>query len=215
MTPGKYLDSLIIQSKDVIVQANHWIIDVRDNRGGSRKSYEGILGYLYTSPIRIEGGWFLSSPDIIEISKKYRSEYPEGSSSRNFYNYRIEKMEQFPGSLIPDTGFLINYDTVLKKPARVSVLVNKNCGSACELFLISAKQSAKVTVFGESSFGGIDRGDAYIFDCGCNGLRISIPIGKRKPEIYKKPIDNIGIPPDVNIPIDTDWIKFVETYKVR
>jgi Peptidase family S41 len=198
------LDSIIVSNADKIKKADHLIIDVRDNLGGSRRVYSEVLKYLYTKPIFIESAWFLSTPEIIKAAKRNMASYPQGSSLNNYYKERIARKEQNLGHLY--------YDTVFQKPSRISILVNRRCGSACELFLISAKQSEKVTIFGESSNGAIDRGDAYIFDCGCSNLSVSIPVSKRIPEVYKMAIDNIGIPPDVPLQPHKDWIKQVNRH---
>jgi C-terminal processing protease CtpA/Prc len=119
------------------------------------------------------------------------------------------------GKKIFDSGYYYTRDTVYHYPNRISVLVNKNTISAAELFLISAKQSKKVTVFGENTAGGGDKLDAHSFSLGCGEGVISIPTSIRIAESYKKPIDYIGIPPDIRIPGGVDWIDFVLKYRKK
>jgi C-terminal processing protease CtpA/Prc len=117
------------------------------------------------------------------------------------------------GNKVLDTGYYYVKDTIYKYPETISVLVNSNTISAAELFLISAKQSKKVMVFGENSSGGGDKLDAYPVSIGCDNVVIFIPISIRIGESYKKPIDYIGIPPDIRIPGRVDWIDFVLKYR--
>jgi C-terminal processing protease CtpA/Prc len=119
-------------------------------------------------------------------------------------------MEKNPGKLVLDTGGFLKFDTIANLPKNVSILVNDGCGSAGEFFLLAARQSSKVKLFGQPSYGAVDRADAYVYER--KNFRVSIPISLRIPEYYKKPIDNIGIPPDVYLPKNIDWVDFVIKY---
>jgi C-terminal processing protease CtpA/Prc len=102
---------------------------------------------------------------------------------------------------------------VYKNPERVSFLVNKGTGSAAEMFLLEAKQSKKVKLYGTNSSGAVDYTEYVKILMPCKFYTLYYPACKslRLPDY---PLDNIGIKPDVEIPADTaDWIDYVKKYK--
>jgi Peptidase family S41 len=209
-----YLDSLIENNKQKILNTKHLIIDMRINFGGTTSTYAGVLPILYTNPIRVESAWIYSSPKNIADKKASFLNRKDSLTSEWLANRELlSQMETRPNTLILDSGYYIKYDTLYKYPEKISILISDRCGSAGELFLISAMQSKKVTLFGKNTFGTIDRSDAAFFENECKVLKISVPTMLRNPEVYKKPIDNIGISPNIRIPENTDWINYVIEHK--
>jgi hypothetical protein len=213
ITPEFY-DSIINRNLHLISQTPHLVIDLRNNYGGSVRAYRSVLPLLYTNPIRVESSFFSATNDIITERETYlQTRKDTGTISYRHQKDLISLMKLNIGKKIFDSGYYYTRDTVYQYPNRISVLVNKNTISAAELFLISAKQSKKVTIFGENTAGGGDKLEAHSFSLGCGEGVISIPTSIRIAESYKKPIDYIGIPPDIRIPGGVDWIDFVLKYK--
>jgi hypothetical protein len=208
------MDSLLRIYHDSLLQTEHLIIDIRDNSGGSRLTYGGLLKYIYDKPIRFDGYFYMASKENVIKLRESMNQFAAAGDSGMYRAFKenVEKLDASLGKKVLDSGFYINYDTVYSNPKRVSVIINNVTASAAEMLLMSAKQSGKVTVFGENSAGAVDRVDAYLTDCGCKNFSISIPISLRNPEGYLKPIDNIGIPPDVPIRKSKDWIQYVQEY---
>lgn len=204
------IDSLIKVSQ--LSRTDHLIIDIRTNLGGSIQAYQSILPFLYTNPIRIESGIYYSSPGNIENLKQTLLKLNDTSTYYYSYKKLIDRLEKAPGKLLVDTGYYYRQDSIYDYPKRVSIIVGKRCASAGELFLITALQSKKVTLFGENSAGICDRLDAYSFTGSCKGLRMNIPISVRMQESYLKPIDNVGIPPKIKIPPKENWINYVLSF---
>jgi Peptidase family S41 len=206
----EFYDSIINKNLSLISRTPHLVIDLRNNYGGSTRAYRSVLPLLYTNSIRIESSLFSATGDIITERENYL--HTRNDTSTISYRHQkdlVSRMKLNIGKKVFDSGYYYTRDTVYQYPDRISVLVNKNTISAAELFLISAKQSKKVTVFGENTAGGGDKLDAHSFSLGYGECVISIPISIRIPESYKKPIDYIGIPPDIRIPGGVDWIDFV------
>jgi hypothetical protein len=203
----KEIDSILRQNHDLIGKTKHLIVDVRQNTGGTVLAYENLLKWLYTNPIRIESGVYYSTPKIINEVKNSRSD--SGTSSWLNEQKLIERMEKQLYKMVIDSGYLLKYDTIYKFPEKVHILISRRCASASEFFLISAMQSAKVTLLGENTYGAIDRADVHFPEHPCSNLQLGIPITLRNPEFYLKKVDNIGIPPNVKLPPNTDWMKFV------
>lgn len=210
------IDSLLKTNNLILSRTKVLIIDMRINYGGSTQTYQSVLPWIYTNPIKIESGLYYSSPENIEIKKRFFvSRTDSGSRSWRSAKNLIERMEKTPNYHIIDSGYIIKYDSVYKYPEKVHILIGERCLSAGELFLITAQQSKKVKIFGENTYGSIDRADAVDTKTNCKNFRMTIPIALRKFEVYKKPIDNIGIIPDVRIPSTFNWIEFVLKYKQK
>ena len=99
---------------------------------------------------------------------------------------------------------------MLTYPKTVSVIINEYCASSTELFLLQAKQSSKVVIFGKHSAGAVDYSDAVTMKMPCElfSLRYSTSRTNRLPA---EPLDNIGIRPDVAIPDNiVNWVEFVQ-----
>lgn len=55
------IDSILNVWKDRILKTENLIIDIRNGTGGSDASYQGILPFVYTNPIRTVGVEYLST----------------------------------------------------------------------------------------------------------------------------------------------------------
>lgn len=205
---------LIKKNENVLKNTKHLIIDLRNNSGGSVLVYEKLMPYLYTNPILREGGYVLATPDNIKDSG-YNKEYPGTPDSMKnvFRNYLIE-LKAHEGELYKlypiDT---LKFETVYKNPERISFLVNGGTGSAAEMFLLEAKQSKKVKLYGQNSSGAVDYTEFVKVRMPCGYYTLYYPTCKslRLPDY---PLDNIGIKPDIAIPDGvTDWVEFVKQYK--
>ncbi len=194
------IDSFLYPINSYISKCPHLIIDLRDNLGGSTQSFNSLRKFLYTNPIKIENAYFHSSKDIIELFEESLIDIKDTLSERyKSIKYLIYNLKKNIGNRVVDSGFTYIQDSIFTNPKKVSIIINNKSGSASELFLISALQSKKVTLFGENSYGAGDKLDAYRFAINCNNIKIAIPISLRIGEIYKPKIDNIGIAPHVRI----------------
>ncbi|MFC3562143.1 S41 family peptidase [Pedobacter jamesrossensis] len=207
------IDSLLDKNKVIISNTKHLLIDVRDNLGGSTRSFENLLPYLYTNPIKIDGGKVLATDE--NIRNCYEKEYPNLSNKEsNELKANAKKLRDHLGELYllykPRT---LKLPKVLKKPERISILINNGTASSGELFILRAEQSKKVTLFGENTAGVVDYGETVKITLPCSFLTLVYPASKSLHSI-KRPLDNVGIKPNIQIHDNiSDWIKFVENYK--
>jgi hypothetical protein len=211
-----HIDSLLLYYDTVLKKSLHLIIDLRNNGGGSVLCFEKIIPYLYTNPIITKGSSVLATEDNI---RDYYAlyDYPNISDSmKNVFKKEAEILKNHIGELYPlwpsDTLILNNIYTY---PKTISILVNERCASSAELFLLKAKQSTKVKLYGKHTMGAVDYSDAVTasFPCPLYKIRYSSSISNRIPE---QPIDNIGIIPDIEIEeSESDWIKFVQYQKTN
>lgn len=66
-------------------------------------------------------------------------------------------------------------DSVYKNPQNVGILIDKRCGSTTEAFILNARQSKKVKLFGTPTYGAIDYVSIRKFDFGSNDYNLYIP----------------------------------------
>ena len=207
------IDSLIDKNKAIISNTKHLIIDVRDNLGGSTSTFESVIPYLYTNPIKVDGGKVLATED--NIRNCYEKDYPFSTEKeREELRENAKKLRAHLGELYllykPRT---IKLTKVFNSPERISILINNGTASSGELFILRAEQSKKVTLYGQNTAGIVDYGELVKLNLSCGFLTVVYPASKSLHSI-KRPLDNIGIKPDVAIPENiTDWIKFVINYK--
>ncbi|RLJ77012.1 S41 family peptidase [Pedobacter alluvionis] len=207
------IDSLIERNKDNLANTKHLIIDVRNNSGGTTGCFEKIIPYLYTNPIHIDGGIVLATDD--NIRDCYEKDYPYASAaSKKELKKSAKKLRANLNKFYPlYKSSTLKLSKTLKNPERVSILINGNTASSGELFILRAEQSKKVTLFGQNTAGSVDYGEMVITHPPCSFFTLVYPVAKSLHAI-KRPLDNIGITPNVIIPNqEVDWVDYVKNYK--
>lgn len=193
----KVIDSLMTVNKTDLEKRPNWIIDLRYNGGGGTGTYRSLLPYLYTNPIKRNGSFYWLSEANTEKYANSLIQNPNWPQKVKaaFENY-VKVGKQKPNSWHFEAGPLFNFDKIEPNPKKIAILVSKKTASSGEIFLMDAKQSKKVTIFGSYSAGVVDYGDGNIFEIGCSKTKIQIPV-RRSEYLNKEAFDNIGIKPDV------------------
>jgi len=116
---------------------------------------------------------------------------------------------------------LVQRDTLYTMPRNVGIIINERNGSSAEQFLFAAKQSDKVTLFGNCNTAGVlDYSNITPNPFPSNNYQLWCPMTRSK-RLPENPIDNIGIAPDVIIPFPATeqlydkldiWVYFVKNY---
>jgi Peptidase family S41 len=197
--PGRKaeIDSVILSNADKISSVSNLIIDIRSNTGGSAACYNYVLPYIYTNAIDTYPGYVMSSEDNINYYKTLLSNSANNSDANREIARLIQLMEANKGSLMAtDVQKKYILDTVYAKPSNIAILCDERTSSAAELFILQARQSNKVLVYGRRTFGAIDYGNAVEKnDLPCSLLKYSLPLLKRSASGAFQ-YDNIGIRPD-------------------
>lgn len=205
------LDSILLAHHETLIETPNLIIDVRNNGGGDDVTYSTIIPYLFTNKIKLINNSILSSPDNIAKFEAILNNpaYPE--SNKSYIRKLVKDLKANPNAFYKKEDFAMNLRKIFPYPKRVVILINKNCGSSCEEFLLTAQQSKKVTLMGEHTMGVLDYANVHTLDLPYRewGLQYATSRSNRLPDY---PIDNIGIEPSIKIPNDVDWIAFAMQY---
>lgn len=210
------IDKVISDNKAKILSTENFIIDILDNGGGSDASYQELLPILYTDPIRSVGVEFRSTPlnnqrmlefinnpdyGMDEETKKWAKE-AHGKLSK-----RVGEFVNLDSSVVSITRF----DTVYPYPKNIGILINDGNASTAEQFLLDAKQSQKVKLFGATTFGALDISNMFFVSSPCEEFQLWYCLS-RSMRIPGMTIDEKGIQPDYYIDRSVPkhgWIEFV------
>jgi len=209
----KVIDSVIHTNSELIYTRKNLIIDIRDNGGGDDASFDEILPILYTNPIRDVSVARLSTPNNNKIWQDYISRKDVSASNRAIYEGYLEKLNANLGKfvMLHDSVYTTHFRKVTRFPQNVAIIINQNNGSTAEQFLLAARQSKKVKLFGTTTMGELDISNMYSITSpdGKYTLWYCISKSLRIPEYT---IDNKGISPDFfldkSIP-KNEWLPYV------
>jgi len=210
------IDSVLHANEVLLKETPNLIIDIRNSRGGSDDSWSRIIPYLYTNPIRSVGMEIKAT----ELNKEgYNSlvKMFEANNNKEMVEYCqkiITQMDEHMGNFfVPEGEKAVSIDSSYIKlpyPQKVGIICDKFNGSSDEEFLLAAKQSSKVKVFGKTTLGTLDISNINLAFSPSGIFWIGYGMSKS----YRIPdfcIDDIGLQPDYFIDRSvTDWIKFTQ-----
>lgn len=212
------IDSVLALFDDKIKSTPNLILDIRNGTGGSDISYENIIPYLYTQKIRSVGIQLLGTEANAGEREKAAAEVRELGYSENA-DFMLKQAKQMRENLnkffnpFDDVVFTDSLEKVSQYPKKVGILINKANGSTDEQFLLAAKQSFKVKIFGKPTQGVLDISN-MAFTVSPDGL---FEMGYSMSKSYRLPdfpIDGIGIQPDFflddTIP-EYKWIEYTQS----
>lgn len=222
-TPEKMaIDSVIAVNREKILNTENLIIDIRNGTGGFDDAYYEILPLIYTTPIRTPGVEFFSTPlnnqrmlDFVNntgIALDFNLQFND--EQKKEFSDGYDKLSKHLGEFVDlDTVSvsITTYDTIYPFPKNVGVIQNQNNVSTDEQFILAAKQSKKVKLFGRTTFGALDVSNLNVTKSPCQeyGLVYALSKSSRIPHMA---IDDIGIQPDYYIDDEIpayEWINFV------
>ncbi len=194
----KYIDSVLAANDDLIRNTENLIIDLRYNGGGSDASYDKIIPYLYTNPIRGVGVAYLSTELNNQRMIDFMNNPDWSEDDKKWAKKSLEKLNKHIGEFVNLNDNIVSVETlenVYPNPKQVAVLINENCGSTTEQFLLAAKQSKKVKLFGTTTLGSLDISNMYSVTSPSKEFKLWYGLTKsyRIPDML---IDGKGLQPD-------------------
>ncbi|MBS2209832.1 hypothetical protein KEM09_00345 [Carboxylicivirga mesophila] len=193
------VEKLINENISSISRKRNLIIDIRGNGGGNDNSYHKLLQIIATNDIYLRNAKFLKTKANWEEKYGKWDKTNEGK----FVNlpWNKNKSEIFKSFTISGIN---------EYPKRVAILVDRNVKSSGEMFVLSAKQSLKVKIFGENTAGLIDYSNVNQHEILEDSLYLQYPMTKII-GIPINSIDNHGIVPDFYL-MDADQIGQILKY---
>ena len=211
----KTIDSILAANKQLILSKENLIIDLRNNGGGADASFQEIIPYLYTNPIRTIGTEYLSTVQNNKRMEEFIADPDWSPEEKEWARKGLEKLNSNIGKFVSLGDAIVSerkLDIVYSNPKNVGIIINENNASTTEEFLLQAKQSKKVKLFGTTTEGVLDITNMYFVDFPCKDLKLGYSLSKSL-RIPGMQIDEKGIQPDYYIDKtinDYDWITFTE-----
>lgn len=223
------IEKTIAKDWNEIMSRPNMIIDIRNNGGGQDEEYQSLLKLMYTNPYETKGvEWYASSGNIkLFEDALLKGEIRNGEAGIRWTQNLLSEMKKNVGGFVvypSDKTSKISVtpkDSIFCYPKKIGIIINEGNASSAEQFLLSAKNSKKVTLFGNQSTAGVlDYSNAVSTDFPSRKYSLTFPM-TRSQRLPENPIDNIGIRPDVFIPFPATeqlfdkldiWIYFVKNY---
>lgn len=200
------LQLLLNKNRSKLEQRPYWIIDVRENGGGSDGTYEVLLPWvLPTQRVEYSASWFSTEANIVATLKACPIFAPGDAGCISALEDAAARMKK-----VPSGTYVAQYDKDsvafnqaknihAVQPQRIAVLISEKCGSSCEQFVLSIRQGFNVTILGRPSYGALDYSNLRPYD---------LPSGKRRlwyatsrsARAELMPIDGFGCQPDILLP---------------
>ena len=211
----KAIDSVLAANKALILSKENLIIDLRNNGGGSDASFQEIIPYLYTNPIRTIGTEYLSTVQNNKRMEEFMANSDWSAEDKEWARKGLEKLNLNIGKFVSLDDAIVQeskLDIVYSNPKNIGIIINENNASTTEEFLLLAKQSKKVKFFGTTTEGVLDISNMYFVDSPCKDLKLGYSLSKSF-RIPGMQIDGKGIQPDYyldkSIP-EYNWVRFTE-----
>ena len=207
----KDIDRTIKDNLDTILNTENLIIDIRGNGGGSDVSYKEIIPIIYTNPIRTVGVEFLSTKLNNSRMLKFADDVNFSEEDKKWAKQSFTKLEKHLGKFVNLNEYSVSSETlehIQPLPRKVAVLIDNANGSTAEQFLLAAKQSQKVKLFGITTRGVLDISNMYQVESPSKRFTLHYALTKsfRVPDMA---IDSKGIQPDFYIDSDIPIFQWI------
>ncbi len=196
------LDSFYRQVDKEIRDKPYLVVDIRNNGGGSERSYFNLLAYAYTKPLKLDSALVWVSPENI---KRYEEAAP-GNHTRLIERMKTAK----PFSFIPQTEESTNtwaLDSATIYPKKIALLYDRGTASSGEGLIVYFKQSDKVITIGENSGGYMGYGNVMTAQTPCEQFTIRSTTTRY---FEKSQYEFVGVEPMYKVSRDQDWIKYAQ-----
>jgi len=193
---------LLRRERRLLVSRRSWIIDVRGNGGGSDHVWAPLLDWIAVNPVENIGVEFLATPANAEATAAACGLLAPGDQSC------ADLMDALAGELAwarPGTWITAPGDEGETwrppadgrlRPRHVAILIDHGCGSSCEQFLLAARQSANVKLYGRATHGALDYSNLRPRPLP-SGRRVLLYATSRSKRLPMLRVDPAGIQPDI------------------
>ena len=178
-------------------------------------SHEDNVPIIYTNPIRTIGLEFLSTTLNNSRMLQFMEDDNFSDEDKEWAKESYKKLENRLGEFVnleDDTVTVETFDRVHPLPKNVGVLIDNRNGSTAEQFLLAAKQSKKVKLFGVTTRGVLDISNMHQVQSPSKHFTLYYSLSKsfRIPEMA---IDSKGIQPDYYIDASVPAFQWIDHTK--
>ena len=198
-------NKLVRDNWDSITSRPYLIVDLRSNGGGNDEHFSELMRLVYSKPYWRHGVELYATPDFLSLYRRIAAEDADKEWA-GWYTEMADSVEKHLGGYVLRPGLqrkiLVSQDTVYTNPRKIGILIHGRNASSAEQFILEAKESDKVTLFGnENTRGVIDLSNVYDITSPKGWFKLAIPTTRscRLPEIS---IDGIGISPQIPVPYE-------------
>ena len=198
---------------DAITSRPYLIVDLRCNGGGNDQFFDALADLTYSGPYLTHGVEQYATPDFLALFKDIIAHDPQ-SEWRDYLQELTDSMENHLGDYVLRPGMqrirLVRRDTVYQNPRRIGLLIHGRNASSAEQYILEAKESEKVVLFGnERTSGTLNLSNVFAITSPSGWFKLYIPTTRscRWPDIV---IDGKGIAPQIPIPYEESQIEALQ-----
>jgi len=205
---AKNIDSVVRANHQLLKTMPYLVLDLRGNGGGGDFAYSPLVPYLYSEPFKMIGVSLLSTEENIKGWESFLTNDDLPEEQKNSTRRTIEELKDNKGKWVStsDDAVISSYQK-LPYPAKVVVLIDRNCASTTEQFLLFAHQSKKVILMGENTSGTLDYSNWLETPFKCMPYKLRYSSSRSRRLDHNQGIDNIGIKPDHHLSTQDNWIQ--------
>lgn len=216
------IQQLIVQNDSIIKSCENLIVDLTGNAGGNT-GWIAFLHYFLTNPIIQYDSYLRVTPDNVRsktadlepfvinpIPDEYKKYFPDEILAA--YKKAYQELPATKKEFYPVPGVTFPFDSNLKNPQKIALLVDDFCGSSAEYFFFLSKQSKKTITYGINTIGMMDyEGMSNLTPLPYPNYYLTIPIVKSN-WTDKNPIDKTGFKPAIllNRIDQTKWVDYIQ-----
>lgn len=192
---GNELQELVIAHDAEIQSKNTLVIDLRGCSGGADSTYAPLLPYILAGEVKQSGIEFFSTPENILGWELALQGVSDANASLNLGRI-VELLRSHPNQFVPHAVNSVRMvEPVARPPRRVVAIVDQDCASSCEQFLIDTRQSKTLITVGTRSAGVLDFSNLvpHLLPGG-EGRVLLIPTSRSR-RLPADPVDPDGIQP--------------------
>jgi hypothetical protein len=202
--------ALLERHRREIAARPNLVIDLRHNNGGMDSTYQVLLPYVASGAAHLMMVEFLATPANITATEAICDTplIADRPACRRGTEPTLTAMRQVrPGEFVRPVGWpavATSRPAALKgAPRRIGILIDQPCGSSCEQFLLQARQSFKVKLYGRPTAGALDFSNLRPYPLP-SGQRVLWYATSRSLRLPGFPIDLGGVQPDEYLPPPAD-----------
>lgn len=209
---GQQLARIVEENQDGVREARYLIIDIRRNGGGSDSGFQPLLSLLGPATYVYQFPDILVTPANIAATEALIPEISPHPDVEQLKELIARMKAAGKGWLaMADQQVLevqLDASQVKATPERVVLLIGDDCASACEQFVITARQNPRVTLMGRKTFGALDASNCRLMPAPSGQIAVYYATTYvRRPAGQQ--IDEIGISPDIELPAPADEEAFL------